>query len=267
MKNRQLYIITVIVLISVLSLTGCNDSKLSTIDGVTQLSFADTVSIDQIKKLDGKTVSIVGFMSQTSPLDGSYFYLMNMPYQTCPFCLPNTNTLANTIAVYAPQGQSFRFQDIPLKVTGQIKVEDITDDIGYSYSYRIVDAKVERAEVSGLGREIRVYTELVDKGFANDFTSVIEDVYVAINHEEFEMEVEEVEAIDLSGTTQLKAMFDGLNPADYQDIIDVVERLEDLINRVNTAIESEDWETLYSLGEEAEAIYFDFRMWLIKPSI
>ena len=64
-----------------------------------KLSFAEAVSIDAIRALDGKPVTITGYMATLSPLSGEYIYLMNLPYQSCPFCVPNTQQLANTMAV------------------------------------------------------------------------------------------------------------------------------------------------------------------------
>lgn len=258
---------TVCFLLLVLGLTGCISSKKSSGDAVVELSFADAVSLDEIKKLDGKTVTILGFMSTTSPLDGSYMYLQNMPYQSCPFCIPNTNTLANTIAIYAPEGQSFKFQDVPIRVTGEVKIGDVADDLGYYYYYRIVDAKIERAEISGMGKEIRVYTELVDRGFGTTFTSIMEDIYRALNHEQLGMDIEDLEPISTGNIEELRNMFNGLNKDDYTDILDVMDRLELLLEKVNDSIERQDWLDLYYDYYEAQEVYNQFYQWLVKPSI
>lgn len=212
-------------------------------------------------------VTIVGFMSTTSPMDGSYFYLQNMPYQSCPFCLPNTNILANTLAIYAPLGKSFSFINTPIKVIGRIKVEEMTDDLGFSYNYRIVDAKIEKAEVSGLGRDIRIYTELVDKGFADEFNSIFEDLAVAILHEEFNIDKQDVKPVDMLKIEELKGMFVGLNMEDYKDIYEVVENLEELVQTANLLIADNQWNLLYLLYEEASDVWKDFMMWLLRPSI
>lgn len=267
MRNRsRAVLIVVYILVLLLINTGCNKSKMSSVDGIVELSFADAVSLEEIEKLDGQLVTMIGFMSTTSPLDGSYMYLQNMPYQSCPFCIPNTNVLANTIAVYAPEGQSFRFQDIPIRVTGKIKVEDVADDLGYYYYYRIVDAKIEKAELSGMGREIRIYTELVDQGFASEFVSVLEDAYVAINYEEFNVKLEEVELLSFEKINEIIAMFNGLNENDYADIIEVVSRLETFMKDINDAIVRKDPIDLHYKNSDFDEIYNEFYMWLIKPS-
>ncbi|SES88084.1 hypothetical protein [Anaerobranca gottschalkii] len=233
---------------------------------VVELSFSDTLSFEEIKKLDGKKVSIVGFMSTTSPLDGSYIYLQNMPYQSCPFCVPNTNVLANTIAVYAPKGQSFKFTDLPVKVTGKLIVEDITDQLGYFYNYRIVDADIERANVQSLSREIRIYTELVEKGFVDLFIDILEKVDRAVGHHRYNIDRGELETIDIERFSEIEEMFIGLNKDDYRDILDVIDQLKNIAEKVNGFIEEENWGELILLSRSLEDIFVGFLNWLTKPS-
>lgn len=268
MKIKGIYIlIAIFTLATAITVIASSTTRESNKNEIVKISFADTMDIDEIKKLDGQLVRIIGFMATTSPLDGSFFYLQNMPYQSCPFCIPNTNTLANTIAVYAPEGRSFRFQDIPLQVTGRIKVEDVNDDLGYFYSYRIADAEIEKAEVSGLGREIRIYTELIDQGFATVFTSAIEDLYIAINYKEFDISEEDVEPLSKEKIQELKAMFNTLNRSDYEDIYQVVESLDEIFKDVNMMIENRDFDNLKNLNQIGMEIYNRFYLWLVKPSI
>ena len=53
---------------------------------VTKLSFKSAAEYDYLKTLDGTMVTINGYMATSSPVDGSFMFLMNMPYQNCPFC-------------------------------------------------------------------------------------------------------------------------------------------------------------------------------------
>ena len=89
-----------------LCLTACSE-KGTDAASVTEISFGDAVSFESIEKLNGQKGSIIGYMATISPISGKYMYLMNMPYQSCPFCLPNTTQLSNTMAVYAPEGKTF----------------------------------------------------------------------------------------------------------------------------------------------------------------
>lgn len=266
-KRYKFLLFFLIMVLASSFLTGCFLRE-AVVEEIIHLSFADAVSFEQIKMLDGQLVSIIGFMSTTSPLDGSFIYLQNMPYQSCPFCLPNTNILVNTIAVYAPSGQSFRFMDVPILVTGRIVVEEMTDDLGFAYNYRIVDAKIEKAEVSGLGRYIRIYTELVDQGFARVFISVFEDLDKVLFPEKYDLTREDIEPMDMSKMEELKNMFIGLNiEEDHKDIYGVVNRLQELLETLNSMITDGQWDLLPLLDDEAEEIWQDFAYWLLRPSI
>ena len=107
---------------------ACGEDNVSDEGGVVKLSFSEANSIDDMKKLDGKTVSIIGYMSTLSPVNGEFMYLMNMPYQSCPFCIPNTTQLSNTLAVYAKNGKSFEFTDLLIRVEGVLEFGDYTDE-------------------------------------------------------------------------------------------------------------------------------------------
>ena len=106
-------IVSIILLLTLLcSLTACGGD-----DGPAKLlSFSQAQSISEMEKLDGEKVTILGYMSTLSPVSGEFMYLMNLPYQSCPFCIPNTTTLSNTIAVYAKD--EFEFTDSAIRVTG-----------------------------------------------------------------------------------------------------------------------------------------------------
>ena len=164
MFKKAVALISTIVM--VVALGGCSSTKLQEVDGVTELKFKDTIKTSELKKIDSKKVSMIGFMSTSTPLNGEYTYLMNMPYQNCAFCVPNTDSLVNTIAVYAPEGKSFEFTDVPVRVTGTLEFGSTTDSMGYTYEYRIKDAKLEPADISNLEEDIKIYTALINQGFA-----------------------------------------------------------------------------------------------------
>ncbi len=134
------------------------------------LSFSQANSVKEMKKLDGQVVEIIGYMSTLSPINGSFIYLMNLPYQSCPFCVPNTTQLSNTIAVYAKSSDSFEFTDRAIKVSGTLEFGDYTDEYGYEYSYRIKDATYSEVDTSQLSEKLQLWQQLAS-------TDVISDVY------------------------------------------------------------------------------------------
>lgn len=134
------------------------------------LSFSQAQSIEEMEKLDGKEVTIIGYMSTLSPISGSFMYLMNLPYQSCPFCVPNTTQLANTMAVYAKQNDSFEFTDRAIQVTGVLEFGDYTDEFGYEYNYRIKDATYTILNTDDLDPKIKLWQQLAS-------TDVIAEIY------------------------------------------------------------------------------------------
>ena len=155
MKINKLVLLLVVLS---LFLSGCSSTSTNiNEDGVRVLKFKDSISTAELKKLDGKEVQITGFIGGASPLNGSYIYLMNIPYQSCAFCVPSDNNLGNTIAVYPPQGKIIEYKDTPVTVTGTLVFETITDPVGYTYEYSIQNAKVEDADVEGLERCSNIY--------------------------------------------------------------------------------------------------------------
>ena len=136
------------------------------------LSFAQAASITEIEKLDGEQVSIIGYMSTLSPVSGKFMYLMNLPYQSCPFCVPNTTQLSNTLAVYAPNGKSFEFTDRAILVTGTIEVGNWEDEFGYQYSYRIKDASYEILNTDNMSDELKMWQTIAASGVVSDIYSM-----------------------------------------------------------------------------------------------
>lgn len=142
------------------------------------LSFSQAQSIEEMKKLNGKEVSIIGYMSTLSPISGKFMYLMNLPYQSCPFCIPNTTTLSNTMAVYAKSDKGFEFTDRAIIVTGKMDFGDYTDEFGYQYSYRIKDATYSILDTSNMSEELKLWQQLAS-------TDVVADVYTMFEYVNF----------------------------------------------------------------------------------
>ncbi|MCR4620797.1 MAG: hypothetical protein K5663_01810 [Clostridiales bacterium] len=178
------------------ALTLCICSCGST-GAVTRLGFSGASNINLLKSLDGKQVEITGYMATVSPVTGEFIYLMNLPYQSCPFCKPNTTELSNTIAVYAKKGSRFDFTDRAVKVTGKLEMGTYKDEFGYDYSYRIVDAKAQIVELKELSGDYAIWTQLSQNGIVSEVYSMFDflhlvcqwsDYYLTITHENGETE-------------------------------------------------------------------------------
>ena len=167
--KKSLCIIALIALLAA-ALSGCGSGSAE----AKKLSFAESASLETLKGLNGKAVTLTGYMATLSPLSGEYIYLMNLPYQSCPFCVPNTQQLANTMAVYAAKGSKFEYTDRPVQITGKLELGDFTDEYGYTYNYRIVDAKYEAVDLSQVSSEYAMYQSLAEDGVIADVNSMFD---------------------------------------------------------------------------------------------
>lgn len=162
-----------LVLVTVCScFVACNNDEIP--EGTKMLSFSQAQSVENIKDMDGQTVSMIGYMSTLSPVSGKFMYLMNLPYQSCPFCIPNTTTLSNTIAVYAKK--EFEFTDRAIQVVGTLEVGDWTDEFGYQYSYRIKDATYEILNTEDMSDELKQWQALAASGVVGDIYAMYDYV-------------------------------------------------------------------------------------------
>ena len=172
-------VIKVISLLLALSMLGCMLVACGEDDGeATLLSFSQAQSVYAMKKYDGKKVTIIGYMSTLSPINGEFMYLMNLPYQSCPFCIPNTNQLSNTMAVYAKKNDGFEFTDRAIQVTGILDFGDYTDEFGYEYGYRIKDATYTVLDTSQMSDKLKLWQQLAS-------TDVISEVYAMYEYLNF----------------------------------------------------------------------------------
>ena len=80
MKNKLTKILCLLLVFSLsLGLIGCGGNSEDEKDAV-KISFASAAGYDYLKTLNGKKVTINGYMATSSPVDGAFFFLMNLPY-------------------------------------------------------------------------------------------------------------------------------------------------------------------------------------------
>lgn len=168
MIMKRIFFLILVLVLSVVS--GCADNKESV--EPTKLSFSDAIDLSSIQKLDGKPVTITGYMATVSPVSGAFMYLLNLPYQSCPFCVPNTSQLSNTMAVYAPSGREFDYTEQAIRVTGRMELGDFTDEYGYEYNYRIVDATYEIVDLSTVSDQYALWTSIASDGVVGELSNM-----------------------------------------------------------------------------------------------
>lgn len=164
-----LLILTASLLIS--SLIGCGENEVS--EETIKLSFKSAAKYDYLKSIDGKKITINGYIATSSPVDGSFIFLMNLPYQSCPFCVPNTSQLSNTIEVYPKEDDSFPFTNQAIKVVGTLVVapsedEPFKDNYGYTFNYKIVDADYTVLSADELSSDMALWQKIANSDVVNE---------------------------------------------------------------------------------------------------
>ena len=152
-------------------------------ENVTKLSFKAASGYDYLKTLDGTLVTISGYMATSSPVDGSFMFLMNLPYQSCPFCVPNTSQLSNTMEIYPKKGESFSYTTQAIQVVGTLEVSEsedkpFTDMYGYEFCCKIVDATYTIIKAEDLSEDMALWQKIAN-------TDVVNDIYKMYNYVRF----------------------------------------------------------------------------------
>ena len=161
-------------------LSGCGPSPARTDE---KLTFRRAASPDALGDLDGKRVSVNGYMAASSPADGSCIFLMNLPAQPGPFCRPNSSRLSNTMAVYPKAGKRFDSTPRAVKVVGTLQAADpeaqpFSDQYGHTFRFKITDAEYTIIRESELIENIALWQELADSG-------VIREIYAMYEYLDF----------------------------------------------------------------------------------
>ena len=154
------------------SVCACNNKKVDA-KSATKLSFKSAAGYEYLKTLDGQAVTISGYMATSSPVDGSFMFLMNLPYQSCPFCVPNTSELSNTMEIYPKKGESFSYTTQAIKVVGTLEVaesedEPFTDMYGYTFSFKIVDATYTIIKAEDLSDDMALWQKIASADVVSD---------------------------------------------------------------------------------------------------
>ena len=159
----------------IFSLGACKKQDEIRAEDAVKLSFKSVSGYDYLKSLDGQAVTINGYLATSSPADGSFIFLMNLPYQSCPFCIPNTSQLSNTIEVYPQKDEKFTYTTQAVQVVGILEVapspdQPFTDLYGYEFNFKIVDATYTVLKDEDLTEQLALWQKIANAG-------VVEEMY------------------------------------------------------------------------------------------
>ena len=106
---------------------------------------------------------------------------MNLPYQSCPFCIPNTSQLSNTLEIYPKKGESFSYTAQAIQVVGTLVVSEsedkpFTDKYGYEFCCKIVDATYTIIKAEDLSSDMALWQKIASSDVINDIYSMYDYV-------------------------------------------------------------------------------------------
>lgn len=235
-------------------------------NGITVLKFKNTNSHEAISALNGKKVSITGYLSTLSPLNGKFAYLMNMPYQNCPYCVPGTSAITNTLTIVAKENDKIEFTDQPVTVVGTLETGNFTDEFGYEYGVRLSNVTVNKANVDELGENIKKYNLLAENGVVNSIYGSIMIADTSVFYDYYEMEVPQLIQKDYINST--KAILETYNKNnDYDILVNVMNNLITLCDNVNSDINKEVYSNFPVYQHQLQNIYYSFATWMAEGEL
>ena len=109
--------------------------------GVRGYEFADA-----LLTLNGKPVSMRGYMAPPLKPEGRFFVLTGQPLALCPFCQSDADWPADIVVVYLERRAAMVGGGEPVTVSGRLEIGSWTDpDSGFVSQIRIVDATFRRS--------------------------------------------------------------------------------------------------------------------------
>ncbi|MBP3284236.1 MAG: hypothetical protein J6M02_01910 [Clostridia bacterium] len=236
--------------------------------GFVELKFKNTNSDEYIRSLNGKKVTMTGYLSVLSPINGKFAYLMNLPYQSCPYCVPGTSAIYNTLAIYAKQNEKIEFTNEPVTVEGVLEVGNFKDDFEYEYSVRIKDATVKKADVEKLSENILMYSAISQEGLIDQMNYAItmldEIIYYDYYETYYGMSPDDLTPFDTAEIDKIISKLKSINESGYSDIIKVMENAKTLAGTANDNLAKGNYEKNKSLQPNLDKVFAGFSAWMAK---
>lgn len=161
-----------------MTLTACTTSVPTTI-------MYNNTSYAYIADHIGETVSITGYMSVASPMDGSYAYLMNKPLSGYPMSNYREDEVTDTIAIYPKAGSVFIFTEKCIRVTGTITLSG-----NLPYNWYLSDCSYEAIEPDST---IAQFNAAVDSGALGVLDTWLSSIYEGLSDSDNAKEVNSIE--------------------------------------------------------------------------
>lgn len=115
-----------------------------------EIAFGDlyerqTVFSTLAHSLDGKPVTMIGFMAPPLKAEATFFVLTRMPLSVCPFCETEADWPSDIVVIYTDDPVSVVPFNFPIRVRGVLELGTYKDaEMGFVSRVRIVGAEFER---------------------------------------------------------------------------------------------------------------------------
>jgi len=235
-------------------------------NGITVLKFKNTNSDAAIKALNGEMVSITGYLSTLSPLNGKFAYLMNMPYQSCPFCIPGTSAITNTLTIVAKENSKIEFTDLPVTVEGILETGNFTDDFGYEYGVRLKDVTVNKADVDALSDTIKQYNLLAENGVVEQIYNSIMTLDFSVFYDYYQLEAPQKVSLDPITATKM-SLISYNSKGEYKKLVDLMDDLLEIGKNVNNDVEKNDYSNFNLYQNELQNAFYVFADWAAEGEL
>jgi len=261
MMTKTVLIIFLVVML--LPISGCKHKEP---ERIVFIQFGELMDQDynvssRIKELNGKEISMTGFMAMQSPLDGSFIYLTNAPLVSCPYCIPGTNTPIYAIPAIAPKGKPINYTEQPITVTGVLEVKDKTDEYGYMTPFRIIVDSLSIADASSMTQSLKEYMMLSSDGVVTDVLIILDQLIAYVCYDLSALNPDMIYTINSVKIDGLINKVKGYGVASYNPLIDILQRTRDLSIEVNHLIENDKTEEMINYSEEGSSIWYAYFAW------
>jgi len=235
-------------------------------EGYVELKFKNTNSDEYIRSLDGKKVTMTGYLSVLSPISGKFAYLMNMPYQSCPFCIPGTSAITNTLTIVAKENSKIEFTDLPVTVEGILETGNFTDDFGYEYGVRLKDVTVNKADVDALSDTIKQYNLLAENGVVEQIYNSIMTLDFSVFYDYYQLEAPQKVSLDPITATKM-SLISYNSKGEYKKLVDLMDDLLEIGKNVNNDVEKNDYSNFNLYQNELQNAFYVFADWAAEGEL
>jgi len=251
--KRILSIILSFVLI--FSLVACSEQNQPTDNSPTEIHFGTKVS--ELKKLDGKEVVLIGYMSALEPIDGRIAYIMNAPLQTCPFCVSHEETLVDTMAI---SGTDVGYTSAPVKITGTLVFGFFEDAYGSQYTYRIQNAKITKLTTDDdIPENMKKFIPLSIENLCLQSFIFIENIMTVAFYDEAGIAPEDINKVygelpELDIVNIKKVLNENGEENAYADFLELIDKAEVIRVKLNEDIKNNNIEAYKTYQDELNKI-------------